>query len=265
MSRNGSLNKLVPLVITPILGIPLIQPGDSLGQIIWQGLNATPIELQDGDIIVIAQKIVSKAENRLARLSSITPSSRANEIAAVAEKDPRFVELVLQESREVLRVRAGTLIVEHKLGFICANAGIDHSNILGDSGDPMDWVLLLPENPGTSAQKIRKTLEHFSGKRLGVLIIDSHGRAWRLGTVGVAIGFSGIPGLVDFRGKPDLFGYKLRVTQVAAADELAAAASLIMGQADEGIPVVHVRGFPFSLREGDLPELIRPRDLDLFR
>ncbi len=254
-----------PLILTPLTQIPLIRPDDPLARILWDGLCAEGIELSDGDILVVAQKIVSKAENRLVNLAEILPSRRAEEIAAIAEKDPRFVELILRESREVLRVRAGTIIVEHRLGFVCANAGIDHSNVSGISGDPADWVLLLPENPDQSADTIRRDLENRSGKRIGVMVIDSHGRAWRLGTVGVVIGFSGLPGLVDLRGKPDLFGYQLRVTQVAAADELAGAASLVMGQADEGIPAVHVRGFPFALREGGLKELIRPKDLDLFR
>ncbi len=256
---------MAPLVLTPLTHLPLIQPGDSLAQILWNGLKAEKIELVDSDILVLAQKIVSKAENRLVNLNDVHPSLRAREIAAIAEKDPRFVELVLQESREVVRLKAGTIIVEHRLGFVCANAGIDHSNVQGTSGDPLDWVLLLPENPDASAHQIRQELEQISGKRLGVMIIDTHGRAWRLGTVGVAIGFSGVPGLVDLRGKPDLFGYRLRVTQVAAADELAAAASLVMGQADEGIPSVHARGFPYPLRDGKLEELIRPKDLDLFR
>jgi len=254
-----------PLIISPITGIPLIQPGDELARIIWEGLKATQTDLQDGDVIVIAQKIVSKAENRLVNLSTVTPSLRAYEIAVVCEKDPRYVQLVLQESSEVLRVRTGTVIVEHKLGFVCANAGIDHSNVLGSSSDAMEWVLLLPENPDESARDIRARLEEFSCRRLGVLIIDSHGRAWRTGTVGVSIGFSGMPGIINLRGKTDLFGYRLRVTQVAAADELAAAASLVMGQADEGVPVVHVRGFPYDLREGRWDELKRLREMDLFR
>jgi coenzyme F420-0:L-glutamate ligase/coenzyme F420-1:gamma-L-glutamate ligase len=253
------------LVLNPIEGIPLIQPGDDLANLIWSALVGNDIRLQDGDVIVMAQKIVSKAEARLVKLSKIQPTVKAIEISKIAEKDPRFVELVLQESREILRVRAGTLIVEHKLGFICANAGIDHSNIQGLDDDPNDWVLLLPDDPDESAKSIRTRLEGYSGQHIGVLIIDSHGRAWRMGTVGVAIGYSGIPGLVDLRGKSDLFGYQLRVTQVAAADELAAAASLVMGQTDERIPVVHVRGFPFHLREGSLDELIRPKELDLFR
>jgi coenzyme F420-0:L-glutamate ligase/coenzyme F420-1:gamma-L-glutamate ligase len=168
----------------------------------------------------------------------------------------------------VLRVRPGTIVVEHRLGFICANAGIDHSNVHpreDEDLDPEGWLLLLPLDPDASACAIRQRLELATGARLGVLIIDSHGRAWRLGTVGVAIGLSGLPGLVDLRGEPDLYGFTLRITQVGAADELAAAASLVMGQAAEGTPVVHVRGFPYSLREAGLSELLRPKDQDMFR
>jgi len=186
-------------------------------------------------------------------------------VAALTEKNPRLVELILQESNRVVRARPGTLIVEHKLGFVSANAGVDHSNVQGLWGNAEDWVLLLPQNPDASADRIRQDLEEASQARLGVLIIDSHGRAWRMGTVGVAIGFSGMPGLVDLRGTPDLFGFRLRITQVAAADELAAAASLMMGQAAESTPAIHVRGFPYPLRDGRLPELIRPKEQDLFR
>jgi coenzyme F420-0:L-glutamate ligase/coenzyme F420-1:gamma-L-glutamate ligase len=193
------------------------------------------------------------------------PSAQALELARQSEKDPRLCELVLRESREILRVRPGTIIVEHRLGFICANAGIDHSNVAGEGDGEEEWVLLLPEDPDCSAERLRQELETASGKHLGVMIIDSHGRAWRLGTVGVAIGISGLPGVVDLRGRPDLFGYTLRITQVGAADELAAAASLVMGQAAEGTPVVHVRGFPYPLRQGSLKEILRPREQDLFR
>jgi coenzyme F420-0:L-glutamate ligase/coenzyme F420-1:gamma-L-glutamate ligase len=253
------------LTLTPIYGIPLIRPGDHLADILLSFLQATGIALQDGDILVLAQKIVSKAEGRLVNLNSVSPSEKAIELAAQSEKDPRLVELILRESREVLRVRPGTIIVEHKLGFISASAGIDHSNVRGETGNPEDWVLLLPENPDKSAEEIRLQLEAASGTHLGVMIIDSHGRAWRLGVVGACIGLSGMPGLVDKRGAPDLFGYHLRITFIAAADELAAAASLVMGQANEGVPAVHVRGFPYPLREGSLKELIRPRGDDLFR
>jgi coenzyme F420-0:L-glutamate ligase/coenzyme F420-1:gamma-L-glutamate ligase len=182
------------------------------------------------------------------------------------------VELILQESNEVLRTRLGAIIVEHKLGFVCANAGIDHSNVnspllLGEGSEVRseDWVLLLPQNPDQSAEKMRRDIQSKTGKNVGILIIDSHGRAWRNGTVGVAIGLAGMPGLEDLRGKPDLFGYTLQVTTVGVADELAAAASLVMGQVAEGTPVVHVRGFPYPLRAASLTELIRPKDQDLFR
>jgi coenzyme F420-0:L-glutamate ligase/coenzyme F420-1:gamma-L-glutamate ligase len=164
-----------------------------------------------------------------------------------------------------LRTRPGSIIVEHRLGFVCANAGIDHSNVAGEGVPGEEWVLLLPLDPDASAQALRQHLQRAGRVKLGVMIIDSHGRAWRLGTVGMAIGLAGLPGLVDLRGQPDLFGYNLRITQVGAADELAAAASLVMGQAAEGTPVVHARGFPYPLREAGLQELMRPTETDLFR
>ncbi len=261
----------MPLTLTPLSNIPLIRHGDNLADILVNALRDTNIALQDNDILVVAQKIVSKAEGRMVNLATVTPSQQAIDLAQKADKDARVVELMLQESNEVLRVRAGTIIVEHKLGFICANAGIDHSNVsplLEKEGLEVraeEYVLLLPENTDKSASEIRTKIESSTGKKIGVLIIDSHGRTWRNGTVGVAIGLSGIPGLVDLRGKKDLFGYTLRVTQVGAGDELAAAASLMMGQAAEGTPAVHVRGFPYKLRESALKELIRPKDHDLFR
>jgi len=253
------------LTLTPLAGMPLIRPGDPLADILVTSLASGGIALQDNDILVLAQKIVSKAEGRLVNLTTLTPSARAFELAKSSGKDPRLVELVLRESNEVLRVRPGSLIVEHRLGFVCASAGIDHSNVNGQGGNPEDWVLLLPEDPDRSAAEIRHRLEKISGKRLGVMIIDSHGRAWRLGTVGAAIGLSGLPGVVDERGWEDLFGYHLRITVVGVADELAAAASLVMGQAAEGRPAVHVRGFPYPLREGSLDEILRPKAEDLFR
>jgi coenzyme F420-0:L-glutamate ligase/coenzyme F420-1:gamma-L-glutamate ligase len=187
------------------------------------------------------------------------------ELARQTEKDPRLVELILQESNEVLRTRLGTIIVEHRLGFVCANAGIDHSNVAGAGDSTEEWVLLLPKQPDRSAEKIRGDIQVKIGKQIAILIIDSHGRAWRNGTVGVAIGVAGMPALQDLRGMPDLFDFTLRITQVGVADELAAAASLVMGQAAEGTPVVHVRGFPYPLREASIVELIRPEDQDLFR
>ncbi|NPA93487.1 MAG: coenzyme F420-0:L-glutamate ligase [Chloroflexi bacterium] len=250
-----------PLTLTPLPGIPFIRRGDDLAEIILHAISRARLNLEDGDIFVVAQKVVSRAEGRLVDLRTVTPSAEAEALAAKVEKDPRLVELILRESAEVLRAAPGVLIVEHKLGFVCANAGIDHSNVCGDD----ECVLLLPEDPDASADQLRRRLEEATGKRLGVLINDSHGRAWRLGTVGVAIGVSGVPALVDVRGRHDLVGRELRITQIGAADELAAAASLVMGQAAEGIPVVHARGFPYPLRESRLQELIRPKEKDLFR
>lgn len=251
------------LTLISLPRIPLIKPGDDLVRVILNSLERTGLTFQDGDILVIAQKIVSKSEGRLVDLKTVTPSTQAVELAERSEKDPRMVELILRESKSVLRSRPGTIIVEHHLGFVCANAGIDQSNVKKENDG--DWVLLLPLNPDETAANIRRRLEKISDARLGVLIIDSHGRAWRLGTAGVAIGLSGLPGLVDLRGEKDLFGYQLRISEVGAADELASAASLLMGQAAESKPVILVRGFPYPLREGNLNELIRPKEQDLFR
>lgn len=253
------------LTLTSLNNIPLIRRDDNLADIVLKSLQDTGLELQDNDILVFAQKIVSKAEGRKVNLATVSPSPRAIELAQQTEKDPRVVELMLQESNEVLRIRVGTIIVEHKLGFICANAGIDHSNVAGTGDAHEEWVLLLPENPDQSCALLRNQIESKTGKHIGIVIIDSHGRAWRNGTVGVAIGMSGVPGIVDKRGDKDLFGYTLRITVIGAADELAAAASLVMGQASEGRPVVHVRGFPYPLQEGSLKELIRPKEQDMFR
>ncbi len=253
------------LVLSPLPGVPMVHTGDDLVMIIRGGLQKAGIDLRDGDILVLAQKIVSKSEGRWVDLATVEPTPEAIALAENIQKDPRQVELVLRESNQVLRTRIGTMIVEHKLGFVCANAGIDHSNVAGEGSSQEEWVLLLPEDPDASAGRIRMSLEEAYKVRLGVIIIDSHGRAWREGVVGVAIGISGLPGLVDLRGKSDLYGYRLRITTVGAADELAAAASLVMGQADEATPIVHVRGFPYELREGRLGELLRAREMDLFR
>ena len=252
------------LTISPLIGFPLINKGDDLAKLISSSLIDNRIELQNGDILVIAQKIVSKAEGRRVNLKTITPSKKALELSSICDKDPRLIELILQESNEVVRIRPGTIIVEHRLGFICANAGIDHSNVVSNNSDE-EIVLLLPENPDQSSENIKKYFYSHNNINIGVMIIDSHGRAWRLGVVGATIGIAGLPGVVDMRGKPDMFGGILKTTQIGAADELAAGASLVMGQADERIPVVHVRGFPYDLRDGSLKEMIRPIELDLFR
>jgi coenzyme F420-0:L-glutamate ligase/coenzyme F420-1:gamma-L-glutamate ligase len=253
------------LVLTPLKGMPFIKSGNDLADLVASALASNTIELVDGDVLILGQKIVSKAEGRMVDLAEVTPSPEAVDLASQANKDPRVVELMLRESRRVVRVRPGTIIVEHKLGFVCANAGIDHSNVTGPPGAEGEQVLLLPCDPDASAARIRGELEQRSGKRLGVMINDSHGRAWRLGTVGTCIGLSGLPALIDERGWKDLFGYTLQNTIVGVADELAAAASLMMGQAAEATPAVHARGFPYSLGNGTLQDLIRPASQDLFR
>jgi len=252
------------LTLTALPGIPLIRDGADLVSITREGLARASVSLRDGDVFIFAQKIVSKAEGRRVALSQVSPSPRAMALAAYAEKDPRFVEVVLRESREVLRVRPGLLVVEHRLGFVCANAGVDRSNV-GPHRDDEEWVLLLPEDPDGSCERLRSAIQATMGAKVGVIINDSHGRAWRHGTVGVAIGVAGLPAVQDMRGHPDLFDYTLQITQIGAADELAAAASLLMGQADEGTPIIHARGFPYPLREGQLSELMRPREFDVFR
>jgi coenzyme F420-0:L-glutamate ligase/coenzyme F420-1:gamma-L-glutamate ligase len=266
------------LTLTPLHHIPLIRHGDDLADILVSALAANGIELADGDILVVTSKIVSKAEGRMVDLASVQPSEDALELARRSEKDPRLAELILRESAEILRVRAGTVIVEHRLGFVCANAGIDHSNVTPapspDSPPPFsekmgegpgEGVLLLPRDPDASSRAIREKIESKTGKKIGVMLVDSHGRAWRIGTVGMCIGLSGIPAVMDERGWKDLFGRELQITVVGVADELAAAASLMMGQAAEGTPVVHARGFPYPLREGSMKELLRPKNQDMFR
>ena len=259
------MNQASQLSLITLPGIPQIKAQDNLAEIIFTAFRANELTLEDGDILVLAQKIVSKSEGRLVNLTTVTPSEQAVKIAEFVQKRPELIELILRESNEVLRMRPGTIIVEHKSGFVCANAGIDHSNVHGEWGDEADWVLLLPENSDASAEKIRHGLEQLSGKQLGVMIIDSHGRAWRNGTVGVCIGLSGMPALVDKRGDKDLYDYTLRVTVIAAADELASGASLMMGQAAEGTPVVLARGFPYALRESNASELVRSKQFDMFR
>ncbi len=226
-------------------------------------LLADAFDWQDGDIVVIAQKIVSKAEGRWVRLDDVDPSPRAAELARITDKDPRMVELVLRESREVLRARPGVLIVEDVRGFICANAGIDRSNVQQDGAG--ERVLLLPENPDRSADEIRRQIEARTGRHVAVIVNDSHGRAFREGTVGVAIGVSGLPALWDRRGELDLTGYTLHATVIGWADEVAAAASLLMGPAAEGVPAVAVRGLARPPGEGKARDLLRPRERDLFR
>lgn len=251
------------LTLFALQGIPEVRAGDAVSAHILRALDAEALSLAAGDVVVVAQKIVSKAEGRRVALDGVQPSDRARQVAAEALKDPRLMELVLQESRELVRIKPGVVIVEDRRGFIMANAGIDQSNM--DPADPAETALLLPEDPDASARRLRDELMAAAGVDLGVVIIDSFGRPWRNGVTGIAIGVANVPALIDLRGRRDRVGRELRVTQVAAADELAAAASLVMGQADEGRPVVVARGFPYALGPGTIRDVLRPRDQDLFR
>lgn len=230
--------------IFAVAGLPMVQAGDDLVALVHGAMRAAGQELRDRDVVVFAQKVVSKSEGRRVDMASVVPSPRALEIAATVRKDPRLVELVLQESRRVVRQIPDVLIVEHRLGLVMANAGIDQSNVADPEGP--EYALLLPQDPDASAERLRADFARVSGRDVGVVINDSFGRPWRQGTVGVAIGCAGLPALVDLRGTPDLFGRTLKVTVIAYADELAAAASLLMGQATEGRPVVVVRGLPLT-------------------
>jgi coenzyme F420-0:L-glutamate ligase/coenzyme F420-1:gamma-L-glutamate ligase len=244
-------------------GIPEVRAGDALSAHILRALTNEQLALEAGDVVVVAQKIVSKAEGRRVALESVQPSARARQLATDALKDPRLMELVLRESKEIVRLKPGVVIVEDTRGFIMANAGIDQSNM--DPDDSTETALLLPEDPDASAVRLRDELMAIAGVDLGVVIIDSFGRPWRNGVTGIAIGVASVPALIDMRGRRDRVGRELKVTQVAAADELAAAASLVMGQADEGLPVVVARGFPYPLGPSAVRDVLRPKDQDLFR
>ncbi|MBB3770219.1 coenzyme F420-0:L-glutamate ligase/coenzyme F420-1:gamma-L-glutamate ligase [Angulomicrobium tetraedrale] len=240
-------------------GLPLVQPGDDLAGLIAAALDRAGLVLRDGDVLVVAQKIVSKAEGRRVALADVTPTARAGALAQEVGKDARLVELILRESRRVVRQSPGVLIVEHRLGLVMANAGIDQSNV--EDG----FALLLPEDPDASAERLRARLVPDAAMRIGIVINDSFGRPWRRGTVGTAIGAAGLPALVDRRGEADLFGRPLQVTMIALADEIAAGASLLMGPAAEGLPVVLLRGVPWYAPFSPARALLRPENEDLFR
>jgi coenzyme F420-0:L-glutamate ligase / coenzyme F420-1:gamma-L-glutamate ligase len=243
---------------TALPGIPLVQAGDDLCRLILASLEQASLCLEEGDVVVLAQKIVSKAEGRQIALATVSPGPQAAELAERTGKDARLVELILSEAEEVVRVAAQLVIVRHRLGLVLANAGIDQSNVADGE------VLLLPENPDASAARLREALLRATGKAVAVLVIDSLGRAWRVGTVGTAIGVAGIPAVLDLRGRCDLNGRKLQSSDLGLADEIAAAASLIMGQADEGTPVVLIRGLRWSGEAAGASSLVRPRHMDLF-
>lgn len=251
------------VTLTAVPGIPLIEPGDDLAAILIETLRGAGVGMRDGDVVVVAQKIVSKAEGRYVELGEVVPSPRAAELAARLKKDPRHVEVVLRESREIVREREGLLITEHRLGHVMANAGVDQSNIVHPDG--RERMLLLPEDPDGSCAKLKRALDDAFDADVAVIMNDSFGRPLRNGVVGVAIGAAGLPCLADLVGAPDLFGRALRATEVAFADEIAAAASMVMGQAGEGRPVVHIRGLAWSGAPGRAADLVRPKERDLFR
>ncbi len=243
-------------------GIPVVQAGDDLAAIIADALEREGVRLQGGDLLVVAQKIVSKAEDRFVALATVRPSVRATEIAGETGKDPRLVEVILSESKRVVRTRRDLIIVEHRLGIVLANAGVDQSNV---GTDASHRVLLLPRDPDASARALRAALAARYGCDIAVVINDSVGRAWRRGTVGIALGAAGLPSLLDLRGLPDMFGRQLRSSIVGLADEIAATASLMMGQAAEGRPVVLIRGLSLPLEDAPAQSLVRPEQEDLFR
>ena len=251
----------VELLAVP--GIPLVAKDDDLVAMIGEGVARAGIVPHGGDVFVLAQKIVSKAEGRMVDLATVKPSTEAIELAGKVQKDPRLVELILSESVRVVRARPGVLIVEHRLGLVMANAGIDQSNV--GSPDGPRSALLLPVDPDGSAVMLRKQLWQRFGVPIAVIISDSFGRAWRRGTCGVAIGAAGLPSLMDLRGSPDLYGRELQVSVTGHADEIAAAASLVMGQGAEGQPVVIVRGLTWRGPDSSASELVRPAAEDMFR
>jgi coenzyme F420-0:L-glutamate ligase/coenzyme F420-1:gamma-L-glutamate ligase len=238
--------------------MPYVKKGDDVAAFILKALREQKLELRDGDVVVVTEKIVARAEGREVELSSVTPSREAERLAKVTGKDPRLVQLILEEAKEVLAVGENFIIVETKHGFVCANAGIDQSNV--EEGK----VKLLPADPDKSAREIKSKLEAATGKKVGVIITDSFGRSFRLGSVGIAIGCAGVIALWDRRGERDLLGRELQVTRVAVADNIASAANLVMGEGSEGIPVAIVRGLSV-LGDGSARDLIRPKENDVFR
>lgn len=250
------------LHLASVPGLPMIQAGDDLAALALAALERAGLQLEDGDVVCVAQKVVSKAEGRQVDLDGVEPSARAIGLGAETGKDPRLVQLILDESTEVLRQRPGILIVRHRLGLVCANAGIDQSNIDHGGGE---LALLLPIDPDASAAALRRRIAELAGLDVGVLITDSHNRPWRLGTVGVAIGAAGIEVLDDHRGGADLFGRELKVTLINRADAIAAAATLLMGETTERIPLVLAKGLAAQCSSETASQIVRPLAEDLFR
>lgn len=250
------------LTVTGVEGVPLVRPGDDLAGLLIAAMEKNGLAPQADDVLVVAQKIVSKAEGRLLDLSEVEPSPEAQKLATETDKDPRQVEAILRESNEVVRSKPGVIVVEHRLGIVLANAGIDRSNVEGASEENI--VLLLPEDPDASAAKLKQRFDDHWGTDMGVIIADSVGRAWRLGTVGIAIGIAGVAALDDRRGSPDLFGRPLEVTVTGHADAIASAATLVMGESTERIPAALVSGVERG-QTATARDILRPRDEDMFR
>jgi coenzyme F420-0:L-glutamate ligase / coenzyme F420-1:gamma-L-glutamate ligase len=251
------------LELIALPGLPIVRADDDIAELIASALTRADLTLRNGDVVVVAQKIVSKAEGRTVDLATVEPSAEAVELAREVGKDPHLVEVVLRESTRVVRSRPNLIIVQHRLGFVMANAGVDQSNVAPTDG--VHRALLLPRDPDASAEGIRARLQQRFGASIGVIVSDSFGRAWRRGTCGIAIGAAGLPSLIDLRGQPDLFGRKLEVSIIGFADEIAAAASLLQGQAAEAQPVVVVRGLTWTAPEMPVADVIRPPEEDLFQ
>ena len=260
MSRHP---KPIALSVLALESFPLVRSGDDIAALIIKDLAEHDLTLLRRDVVVIAQKVISKAEGRFVDLTTVRPSSEAMNLGAEIEKDARFVQVVLSESNSVVRSRKGLIITEQLQGFVMANAGVDQSNVAAQDGS--EQVLLLPQDADASAQEIRKRLEAYYGCEIAVVINDSFGRPWRRGIVGVAIGCAGLPSVIDIRGESDLFGRVLQVTEIGFADEIASAASLLMGQASEGRPVVVLRGLNWAAPESPATSICRPPEEDLFR
>ena len=276
------------LTLTPLAGISIVREGNDVASLVGDAIGAAGIVPADFDVVVVTQKIVSKAEGRYVRLADVVPSPRAVELAASLDKDPRMIEVVLGESNEVVAHGYGVLVAEHRSGHVMANAGVDRSNVgcagVGDPGNGKeidddavgdetadgeapadDTVLLLPSDPDASAAAFHRVLEARFGCRLAVIVSDSVGRAWRHGVAGIAVGAAGLPSLVDLRGAPDLFGEPLKATLAGFADQIASAANLVAGEGGEGVPAVHVRGLAWSGKPAPARALVRERERDLFR
>ncbi len=251
------------VTLTAFRDFPMVKPGDDLAALLIAALERDGITPHDQDVLVLAQKIVSKAEGRYVSLGDVVPSPRAIQLAAETGKDERMTELILRESKEVVKHRPGVLIVEHRLGFVMANAGIDQSNIEHPDGD--ERALLLPVDPDATCARLKSRLDAAFGVDVAVIVNDSFGRPWRNGVAGVALGAAGLPALLNLVGAPDLFGRHMRTTELAFADEIAAAASLVMGQTDAGRPAVHLRGVRWSAPARPAADLLRPRQQDMFR